>query len=233
MNTIDLTLSRKQLEVVSEISMQEWMDHYNALCKEFGSCFGPHRGSNFTKCVEVRWFDTVETSLTHFDLSSCYETDSYGEDAWMNEDILKLIEGKTLTIKNGGFDLEVTERVYGLEFVTVDGKIVRDHIRRIPLWKSGNYRQSSQADKKDLGIHFLQFDNNPRRLAIETERFRPDNWSEDYCPCYLKDEVFCLQRVISLLPCEIETLLNSEEMPETCKGCAWTSCPVFKKFNNK
>lgn len=224
MKTIDLSLTRKQLERVSEITVDEWIERFNALCKEFGSCLC-HGIKD--KCVEVRYFDVVEKKMTNFDLDCCVSTDD--ENAWFDSDILKLIEGKTITIKDGGFELEVTHRSYGLEFVTDKGDVIRRHVKSGILGIGHDFSINRNADRKNLDIHFLQFDNNPRRLAIETEFFSPDSWSEDYCPNFTKDETFCLERTISILKEEVDELLASDNVSEICKNCKWTRCPVYKR----
>lgn len=228
MKKIDLNLTQEGLEVVTEISTDEWIKRYNAMCKEYGPCFGPHELN--LKFTSVKWVDEEVMESTFIDLNSYCETDSYGESAWMNEDIMKLIEGKTITIENGGFHMTLPVRKYGLEFTSVDGEKFRYFMRFIPRYLSGNYIKNSKADKKDLGIQFLAFVNNPRRLAVNSDIGGFRTWTSDYTPCHVNKEVFCLNRMTTLLKEEIDELLSNEKCHKICEGCKMSDCPVSKKF---
>lgn len=174
-NMIDLSLSREELEQVSEISMDEWIERYNALAKEFGSCYGP----DGVPCVSVGWFDETVKTTCWFELDDIVANDDdYNS---VNPDMATLLSGKTITILDGSFELEVEKRTFGLEFITTEGKKILAYTKSALV--GTNHHVHRMGDKKQLEIRFLQFDNNPRRLGVKSIYGYHDGWDSDFAAC--------------------------------------------------
>lgn len=172
-NMIDLSLSREKLEHVSEINMDEWIGRFNALAKEFGSCYGP----DGVPCVSVGWFDETIKTTRWFELEDIVANDDYNS---VNPDMATLLSGKTITILDGSFELEVERRTFGLEFITTEGKKIRDYHYTKSALVDTNHHVHRMGDKKQLEIRFLQFDNNPRRLGVKSIYGYHDGWDADF-----------------------------------------------------